>query len=190
MKRGKIIVVDVESTCWKRHRNPPGMRSEIIEIGICLLNLHTMKPEQKRSILVTPMESTVSEFCTKLTRITPEMLSDGGIPFAEACADVIRDYDAKNVLWGSWGDYDRKMFLKQCERRGVDYPFCPQHMNIKQLFADVHGEKMGMARALSTIGLVLEGRHHRGDDDAHNIARILAHMIDHSDDDLLATFWE
>jgi hypothetical protein len=32
--------------------------------------------------------------------------------------------------------------------------------------------------------------HHRGDDDAHNIARILAYLLDTYGQDLLDSFWE
>lgn len=34
----KILVIDVESTCWEREP-PPGQRSEIIEVGITLFDI-------------------------------------------------------------------------------------------------------------------------------------------------------
>ena len=39
------------------------------------------------------------------------------------------------------------------------------------------GVTAGMAGALDLIGFDLQGRHHRGKDDAVNIARILAHLL-------------
>ncbi|MDQ7026470.1 MAG: hypothetical protein Q9P44_13055 [Anaerolineae bacterium] len=35
----------------------------------------------------------------------------------------------------------------------------------------------------------LEGTHHRGDDDAWNIAQILAHLLDEHGQEFLETFW-
>ena len=68
LQRDKVIIVDVESTCWENQKNPEGQRSEIIEIGICTLDLKTRTIDNKRGIFCKPIASTVSEFCTKLTR--------------------------------------------------------------------------------------------------------------------------
>ena len=59
-----IVVVDVESTCWKGE-SPAGEHSEIVEIGVCLLDLTTFERSAKRSILVRPTRSKVSAFCIK-----------------------------------------------------------------------------------------------------------------------------
>lgn len=52
------------------------------------------------------------------------------------------------------------------------------HVNLKQFFADVHDRKpCGMRKALNILGLELLGKHHRGIDDARNIARIAATIL-------------
>ena len=56
-KLDQILVIDLEATCWEG-KAPEGMRSEIIEIGICPLELHTGRRLEKRSILVRPIAST------------------------------------------------------------------------------------------------------------------------------------
>jgi inhibitor of KinA sporulation pathway (predicted exonuclease) len=38
-------------------------------------------------------------------------------------------------------------------------------------------KKLGMAKALRHVGLELQGTHHRGIDDARNIARLLPHCL-------------
>ena len=76
IERDTVLIVDVESTCWKKHKNPPGEQSEIIEIGICTYHIETGEIKDKKSIFIKPTESTVSPFCTKLTTITPEMLDE------------------------------------------------------------------------------------------------------------------
>lgn len=165
-----LIVIDVEATCWENNQTPPGQQSEIIEIGICLLDGEISK---QRSILVRPERSKVSPFCTELTTLTQEMV-DTGIPFREACALLESEYDSPNVMWGSWGDYDRKMFEQQCASFGVPYPFSDKHTNLKKLFARVFRlpRPTGMAGALEIANLSLVGTHHRGGDDAYNIARL------------------
>lgn len=190
IERDTVLIVDIESTCWKKHKNPPGEQSEIIEIGICSLHIASGEIKDKKSIFIKPTESTVSPFCTKLTTITPEMLDEQGISFEDACQQVQSDYQTHNRLWISWGNYDRKMFQKQCERRGVDYPFSDNHCNLKNMFANMYTTRIGMAAALKKIGLELEGTQHRGDDDAYNIARILRHMLETYGTDMLDSFWE
>ena len=118
------------------------------------------------------------------------MLDEQGISFEDACQQVQSDYTAHDRLWISWGNYDRKMFQKQCERRGVDYPFSYNHCNLKDLFGNIYVNRIGMAAALKKIGLELEGTHHRGDDDAYNIARILRYMVETHGLDLLDSFWD
>lgn len=58
-----ILVVDVESTCWDG--DPPrGEENEIIEIGVCTLEVASGQRRDRRSILVRPERSRVSPFCT------------------------------------------------------------------------------------------------------------------------------
>lgn len=189
LQRDKVIIVDVESTCWENQKTPAGQRSEIIEIGICTLDLKTRAIENKRGIFTKPIASTVSEFCTQLTSITQAMIDEQAIPFEEACALLQSEYNSKNRLWMSWGNYDRRMFIEQCQWRGVEYPFPETHCNLKTLFANIYGNRLGMAEALKKVKLELEGTHHRGDDDAFNIARILRFLLETHGDDLLESFW-
>jgi inhibitor of KinA sporulation pathway (predicted exonuclease) len=173
----QILVVDIEATCWNG-KTPPGEENEIIEIGITPLDIATGEPLSKDSILVKPTRSTVSDFCTQLTTLTQEQVNQG-IPFAEACQILKQKYRAADRVWASYGDYDRKQFTKQCESFGVKYPFNPRHINVKTLFAIMYAlpKEVGMAKALEILNLPLEGIHHRGGDDAWNIAKILSQLI-------------
>lgn len=62
----QLLVVDVEATCWQGPR-PPDQESEIIEIGLCLVDVATLARVERRSILVRPERSVVTPFCTELT---------------------------------------------------------------------------------------------------------------------------
>ena len=85
-----INVIDVEATCWEGNP-PPGQRQEIIEIGVCPLEVSTGRRLEKRSILVRPERSRVSAFCTNLTTLTQQQV-ERGTSFREACAILRRDY--------------------------------------------------------------------------------------------------
>jgi len=42
----KILVIDVEATCWESGVPPKGQCKEIIQIGICPIDLHSGKLSQ------------------------------------------------------------------------------------------------------------------------------------------------
>ncbi len=51
-KLDQIVVVDIESTCWKGEP-PSGQESEIVEIGVCLLSIETGERTGKESSWVS-----------------------------------------------------------------------------------------------------------------------------------------
>lgn len=173
----RILVVDIESTCWKGNP-PPGQENEIIEIGLCLLDIATLHLLENRSILVRPEHSTVGPYCSELTTLTQEKVA-GGISLREACQVLEKDYYSRERIWASFGDYDRLQFERNCRARGIPYPFGSRHINIRCLFAVMHGlsREVRTGEALQMLGLAREGTHHRGGDDAWNVARILAALL-------------
>lgn len=173
----KILIIDVEATCWNTAK-PIDQENDIIEIGVCVVDLNLREITENKSIIVRPENSTVSDFCTELTTLTQEDV-DKGLSFKEACKLLEKEYLSKRRTWGSWGDYDRNQFQKQCERLRVGYPFTPSHINIKNLFSVMNNleYELGMSSALEKLGLPLLGTHHRGIDDANNIAKIFLEMM-------------
>jgi len=172
----KILVIDIEATCWKG-KVPEGQQNEIIEIGICILDTVYYEIIANDSILVKP-NSEISPFCTELTTLTQNDV-ETGISLKEACQILQTHYLSKQPIWASYGGYDRKLFEKECQSKGIEYPFSKEHINVKQLFAKTLNLKkqIGMAGALRKLDLPLEGTHHRGVDDAWNIAKILAWLL-------------
>lgn len=177
MALDKIVVVDLEATCWKGHP-PKGQISNIIEVGVCLLDISTHEITKKRGILVKPSQSEVSPFCTELTTITQDLLDKEGVSLKEACEILVGEYNSPKRVWASFGNYDKTMFQKDCNLHKLKYPFGKKHVNVKTWFA-LKGKsgEMGMARALKQLELPLEGTHHRGVDDAYNIAKILKYCL-------------
>ncbi|WP_225960777.1 3'-5' exonuclease [Nonomuraea africana] len=113
-----------------------------------------------------------------MTGLTQEEV-DTGVGFAEACRLLAAEHGAGTRPWASWGDYDRHQFTRQCQATGVPYPFGRRHTNVKAVFTEAYElrKRPGMARALEVAGLPLEGRHHRGEDDAWNIAALTLHLV-------------
>ncbi|MEU7867827.1 3'-5' exonuclease [Dactylosporangium sp. NPDC049140] len=174
---GRLLnVIDVEATCWAG-QPPAGQVNEIIEIGVCVVDLDARERVGRDRIMVRPARSVVSPFCTQLTGITPAEAANG-VSFAEACARLRAAHHSDSRPWASWGDYDRKQFERQCAGP-PRYPFGSNHTNAKAVFAEAHGaRKQGMAGALVTAGLPLEGRHHNGADDAWNIAALVLYLLE------------
>lgn len=173
-KLDKIIVVDIESTCWEG-KAPENMESDIIEIGICLLDVRSGEITNNRGILVKPERSDISPFCTELTTITPELIEKDGILFRESLKILREEYLTQRRAWASFGAYDLKQFQQQCSALDCGYPFGPSHINVKTLYAlkQKLNHETGMSGALEKLGIPLDGTHHRGVDDARNIAKIL-----------------
>jgi inhibitor of KinA sporulation pathway (predicted exonuclease) len=155
-KLDKLLIVDIEATCWEsKEVKPSNEVQEIIEIGICTFDLTTWKPLEKSQILVKPTMSIVSKYCTDLTGWTQEVLENYGVLFSDACKILTTKLGSKKHIWASWGDFDRLAFERDCQRKDVKYPFNISHFNLK------------------IAGLEMEGTLHKGVDDAWNIGRIL-----------------
>lgn len=175
----QLLVIDVEATCWEGPP-PDGQTGEIIQIGICPIDLATCTRGEKTGIFVRPERSTISDFCTALTGIDAAALDAGAAAgLADACRTLKKQFRSAERVWASWGDYDRRQFERECGQKGIASPFGTTHLNVKSLFSLARGLKneLGMAEAYQLLGRSLEGRHHRGDDDAWNIAGVLCELL-------------
>lgn len=176
-KLDEILIVDIEATCWERPKDqPPGEFNEIIEIGIVKFSLKNLTFDKPTSILIKPEKSKISSFCTKITTLTQEVV-DTGISFRMACEQMVKELKSNEIPWYSWGDYDKNQFLRQCREDQVGYPFGAGHTNFRNIFSVMMGlpRELGLVNALKHLNMEFEGTHHRGGDDVHNIARVVAH---------------
>ncbi len=201
----KLVVVDVEATCVPRgERFPDGQRQEIIQIGLCTLDLRTYERSDRLSIYVRA-HSRCSAFCTQLTGIDDDLLDAEGVEYDQAMARVRDHFDGKlrYLPWASWGAFDRDMFEREARRHlrlypeewgspelvrekySSDlpdnvYPWSNNHQNMKTWFAMLAGKvdgEFGMERACEIAGVPLEGQVHRADWDAWNTAGVIAWML-------------
>lgn len=176
-KLDAAVIIDVESTCWDDAR-PKGEIAEIIEVGVCLVDLKTLRRSQKQSILVKPLRSKVSRYCEELTGISQGMLAHAK-PLPAAIKTLEDEYEIGTRLFVSWGDYDRRQFYRNCELYNLPYPFSNTHLNLRHLWSTVLGleTEITLDDAMAALNLPMEGRHHSGADDAWNTAALFIHLM-------------
>lgn len=172
------LVIDLEATCDNKNTVPKS-QMEIIEIGAVLADAETLEPIDELQTFVRPVRHPVlTPFCTELTSITQDMVATAP-SFPEALELLRRFIGEQRALFCSWGNYDKNQFEQDARHHRVQLPFRNQHLNLKQAFSDANGSrrKFGMAGALRRVGMTLDGTHHRGIDDARNIARLLPYCL-------------
>ena len=173
------LVIDLEATC-SNDGSVPKHEMEIIEIGAVMVAAKDLEPVDEFQTFIKPVRHpALTEFCTELTSIAQADVANA--PAFPVAIEALRTWMDRfaDVLFCSWGDYDRKQFRMDCSHHKVPYPFGPDHLNIKRAFAKRQclPKSVGMAQALRRVGLPLNGTHHRGIDDARNIARLLPHAL-------------
>ena len=172
--RGAFLVVDLECTCWEGVPEEP---KETIEIGAVVYVVGQGIVGEFQRFVRPKLHPVLSEFCKRLTTIAQGQV-DAAAGFVEVFPDFVawsRGYPEAVVC--SWGHFDDRQLRKDCELHGIAYPFS-EHVNLKMEFCRAVGCKpCGMSEALRRAGLDLAGTHHRGIDDARNIARLLEYLI-------------
>lgn len=175
------LVVDVEATCWKSRHQHQG-ENEIIEIGAVLANSAGQVIGEYGNFIRPVRNPILSDFCKSLTSIQQSDVDTARV-FPEALVEFQQQMEQlaerafADLLFCSWGDYDRKQFAKDCGHHRLAYPF-GTHWNVKRAFARRrHIKPMGVGRALRFLGMQFEGTHHRGIDDARNIAQVFCHEL-------------
>ena len=178
----KINVIDIEATCWDNPEDRKDQPNETIEIGITEVGLSDLKTDRSENVYIIPRSSTISEFCTKLTSITPGLLAGKGISFTKAARTLKTTFRIHNRHWISWGDYDRDQLRRDCDRNNLIFNkvFFKRHTNFKTVFAMLYGlpKELGVEAALNHIGLKFIGQLHSGKDDSFNIAQLYIHTLE------------
>ncbi|MCL2604680.1 MAG: exonuclease domain-containing protein [Defluviitaleaceae bacterium] len=172
----QYIIYDLEATCDDKSINPR-YPHEIIEIGAVRLNETAQLLDSFQTFIKPTTAPILTDFCKNLTGIRQGDVDNAPF-FAHAICDfeqwiTIRDADTMLI---SWGYYDKTQLLEECENNhynGIIVDLLANHRSIKHDFAKLPGKKRcGMKKALEILGIPLTGTHHRGLDDAKNIAKI------------------
>lgn len=177
-----VLAVDFEATCDEDRTKIPRHESEIIEFGACRVDMATGEKFEWTTFVKPEVHPTLSAFCTKLTSITQEQV-DSGVAFTDACEQLKLTLADKvgieRLVWVSWGQYDFNQLNTDCKRAGIQSPLDGiTHYNLKEIEAAHAGRRqIGLDGAVAEHKLTWHGTHHRGVDDAVNVANILLKLI-------------
>lgn len=168
----KYIIVDLEATCWENKDQKK--INEIIEIGAVCINENKEIESEFNEFIKPVLDPELSKFCTELTSITQK-----NVDTAETFDKVIERFKKwikinEEFILCSWGFYDQRQFTADCHLHKTDPTWLKKHVSLKHQYAEIKklSRPIGMAGALKMEKLYLEGTHHRGIDDARNIAKI------------------
>jgi inhibitor of KinA sporulation pathway (predicted exonuclease) len=172
----RIVVFDVEATCWKKgvfSRN-----KEIIEIGAVLwLHQETQSRWPEFQTFVRPRRlPRLSGFCRELTGISQENI-DAAPTFPEALRLFFEwSPPLERVVLAAWSRYDVWQLDLDLQAHGLPTLAIP-FLDVKKMAARVLGAKTfeETARELDPDGAALPS--HRAIADAHRTARILNHLL-------------
>jgi 3'-5' exoribonuclease 1 len=175
----KFIIFDLEATCWEGR--PPAMTQEIIEIGALAIDQYGEVQGAFNKFIKPVLNPSLSIFCRQLTTIDQTDINRAReFPqVVEAFQDWI-DIFEEDYLLCSWGNFDRKMLIQDCQLHRLDSEWAEQHINLKQQYQEIKrlSRPRGLKTALKAEGLEFTGTHHRGIDDAENLAKIFVKYLD------------
>ncbi len=169
----RLLVVDLELTCWDASEPPAGQVPEPIEIGVVEIDTKALGITRSGRWLVRPRRSELSPFCTALTGISAEEIGRQGRPFPEVCHAVAHGFGTARKTWAAWG-LDILPLAEAARVHGTSSPFSGSFLDLAQLFGMLAGtsRRIGLEDALSALGCPFEGRRHSALDDARNAARV------------------
>lgn len=172
------IVYDLEATCWLGR--PPKGHNEIIEIGAVKLNPLGEVLDQFSKFVRPTINPRLSGFCKKLTSIK-QIDVDRAKTFPTVIEQfkdwVEMEYDYSLC---SWGQYDHKFFLNDCNLHQLETDWLDHHVNLKGQYAQMIGDDKhnGLKNTLKREGFEFTGVPHRAISDAQNTAKIFVKYID------------
>lgn len=179
-----FIIFDLEATCWERATEAQQKKQEIIEIGAVKLDENGDYISSFAEFIRPVFHPTLSDFCQRLTSI-----SQVDVNRARYFADVAEDFrlwveedehgEVGEYLFCSWGFFDQRILSKNCLLHDMDDAWTEPHISLKHQYPRIRGlgRSIGLRRAVEQEGFDFEGTHHRGIDDAQNLAKVFAKYL-------------
>lgn len=160
---------------------PPGLIQEIIEIGAYLLNPYGEVIGEYNRFVRPTFNAHLSSFCQELTSIRQE-----DVDRASTFPVVIEEFQEwagigeEDYLLCSWGKFDKVMFINDCNLHQLESDWVEPHINIKKQYQDIKRLRrpIGLKNAVEKEGFEFSGTHHRGIDDALNLAKVFTKYLD------------
>ena len=173
-----FLIIDFEATCSNNTKEIPRNEMEIIEFAGILINSNFKILKEFTKFVKPVRHQSLTKFCTELTSI-----SQNDVDKAEKFPEIVKTFNnemlTQQVLFLSWGNYDKFQLKQDCQFHNIEYPFDENnHINIKQKVCDFleFKKQRGISGVLKFLNLRFEGTQHRGIDDVKNIIRILEHI--------------
>lgn len=174
------IIVDLESTCWENQKQFQKENSEIIEIGAVMLN-DKFEEISRFQTFVKPLKyPELTDYCKNLTSIKQSDVDNA--PDFQFAINTFRHWIDENCVdytLVSWGYYDVNQLARNSVKSEISYDWLiDKHLNFSSSYKHAINskQKLGMFKALQNEGLTLDGTHHRGIDDAINLAKLFRHF--------------
>ena len=176
-----IACVDLEATCCNRGTIARG-ESEIIEFGCSIYDSMNKTIVEEFNVFVRPViHPKLTKFCKELTTIEQEQVDTADVweDVVKKISEVFSKYD--NLIWVSWGSYDRLMIEQTSARLMIKNPMPENHFNLKIVHSGIIRVKnaprgIGLKSAVDRAGITFEGTLHRACDDARAVAKVLNHF--------------
>ena len=149
-----LIILSISATSWARGARPAGARAEIVEISACAVRMDSLQVGPTQTWLIRPLTAPVSDVgAARLERSASELQQGTTLP--AACEGLERTLLSEHLPWASYGDYDRRMLTRACQRADRRFPMGPTHLNLKHLFALLTGAptERPLDQALTRLGL-------------------------------------
>jgi inhibitor of KinA sporulation pathway (predicted exonuclease) len=188
-----VLCVDLEATCDEimpgtqassRQLSIQPKDMEIIEIGVIVLDrLNNLSTTAEFSRLVRPtFHPTLTSFCTSLTGIK-QIDVERAITFPTVNNELnvfLEPYLMDGAVWCSWGRYDADQLRQDCTRlEAISLLTELEHLEVDEFYSRAFGiPAPSLKEATESIGIAWHGAYHRASDDARNLARLLAKLLE------------
>jgi inhibitor of KinA sporulation pathway (predicted exonuclease) len=169
----RLVVLDVEATCWKGVWN---RRKETIEIGAVLYRHGAASQREEFQSFVKPAKlPRLSRFCQELTGIR-QVDVDTAPSFPRALHRFLEWCQPHDrLVLASWSTYDFWQLDLDLELHGLPKLSLP-HLDVKKLATRLLGGS-SFAEAAHKLGLAFGAERHRAISDARKTAEILDGLL-------------
>ena len=172
------IIFDLEATCWEAVSEKRGDQ-EVIEIGAVKFNIMGEDVAEFEQFVKPSDFPVLSEFCKNLTSIKQEQIDNA--PGFEDAMQNFRNWIGfdEDFILCSWGDWDKHQLKNEAKRKKLELSWVLKHVNLKDQYRKIKMLRrgLGMKKTLLKEKINLAGTHHRGIDDAQNIAKIAQQIL-------------
>lgn len=175
-----LAVIDFEMTCCDQN----DIESEIIEFGVCIINLKSGQTIHEYSTLVRPVVNPVlTAFCEELTGITNEDINREGVSFEAALTEFqskLEQHRVKSFI--QWGCGDMHQLKKDHDLHNLNKSFVESLnvVDLKKPFSQSFGcrYRIGLKKALNIAGIERTSKAHRALPDAIETAKLVQLIYD------------